>query len=229
MTCEPWPVSPLCDLSEVDDTVAEEATNVASELLWALSGRRFGNCSVTELYTTSCGNECGMPYKDANGNWYNGVVGTHECCSIRLDRLHVREVTEVRLDDTVLDPASYVLLGGLLRRIGACWPCELYCTEPRIAVTYGYGAPIPLVAELAMCEMVTELVSGMTGGTCKLPSRAVSITRQGVSVEMTGTLDLLNAGWQGMPLTDQFIKLTNPGHMVQRSRVYSPDMAKVVR
>lgn len=216
-------------LTEETQTAMAEA--LARDTIWALSGRRFGLSTTTaERYVVAaCGSWAGQdnwmrPYFD-NGYW--AVTCGEGCCWFELANQPVQEVTEVRLQGVAI--TDWELGNGKLTVPGGCANCT-GCPEPTIEVDYVWGLPMPLSGVAATTELACEYKKALNGENCKLPARAISITRQGVSVDMPAmTADLIGAGLTGLPLTDDFIRIVNPAHLVTRSRVYSPDLPKAYR
>lgn len=151
-----WTIETSCcpgwdDLPEQTKSVA---TAYATYLLWALTGRRYGPCSVIvrpcspkcegfngyrtwpvgSPGTTGAGAPWMIPYVD-NGTWRNcGCNGGCSCrarCEVRLEG-PVAAIDEVRVDGLVLDPSAYRLdhvgtRAVLVRTDGECWPeCQDY-------------------------------------------------------------------------------------------------------
>jgi hypothetical protein len=141
----------------------------------------------------------------------------------------VRAILAVEVEGVLLDPESYALEGDVLWRADGCWPCVDDCDEPQIVVTYAYGIDPPALAELAMGELACEILAGVEGRDCQLPSNAISITRQGVTVDLGDAQTLFAQGRIGLPLSDAFLRQANPGRLMSASRVYSPDMARRAR
>lgn len=225
---QPWPIDWPCDTGGVDAAVVERALASAQSWLWALSGRRYGQMSITDdLYRAPCSSECGMPYKDTDGYWRNGGLGGHNCCRILLESQPVTSITSVTLyGTTTLSPDDYSLEGNYLLRNGACWPCDDECDPAPISVSYTFGI-VPDGFALAACgEVACEFLRGMKGDSCRLPSRAVSISRQGVSVEMDDASQFAANGLTGLPIADAWIATVNPAKLPYRSRVVSVDAAR---
>lgn len=228
MTCVAWPAEYPCDTTDIDPVVLEQATAVASSLLWALTGRRYGHCAATNLYrVTSCsGSSTPTPYKGGDGEWRNATCDG-SCCRLELLHQPVRAVTAVRLAGVDLAASAWELEGDTLLLLEGCPVCD-DCGPAPIEVEYEYGLAPPGPARLAVGEMACEFVKGWNGGSCKLSSRAVSVTRQGVTIDLLDAADLFEQGLTGLPLADAFIRSVNPGKLAQRSRVLSPDLPRVV-
>lgn len=234
MICSDWPVRYPCDLTGEDPAIVAAATEAAQSILWGLSGRRFGVCETTEFYRMPCSNPCVLPFADDFGpgvewrlggdsNWYR------KCCGITLAQTPVRSIVSVTVDNETLLSTDYYLGRGVLYRIGECWPCEQDCDYPPVSVTYRYGIDVPALGELAMGELACELIAGWTGADCRLPSNAISVTRQGVTVDLGNAQTLFDQGRIGLPISDAFLRETNPGRLMSASTVHSPDTARRVR
>ena len=227
MTCEPWPITWPCDTTGADPELVALAQAAAQNLLWAMGGRRLGVCTWTERYrpACSCPGCCVAPFHDAAG-WHNRVGGPAMCCRILLAHRPVREVLAVTLDSAALDPAGYdVEAWAWLRRRGTCWPCAGDCDDPPVEVTYKAGNSLPAGTAAAMGEVACEFINGFTNKVCKLPSRAVSIARQGVTVQLADPATFVRSGRLGLPIADAWLSVVNPTGLSRPSRVYSPDLA----
>lgn len=247
--CEPWPVKFVCENPpDIESEQYAGARDAAQSLLWSLTGSRFGSCTVTERYRAGRAGDCGMPYKDAGtGLWHNGARSAH-CCRLRLANAPVQNVARVVVHGVELAPGTYWLEGSELVRSGVCWPVGAECDPPPIEVTYTWGislaGPIPAdpeadppvpatpaakyhyMAAYAMGEVIKEMVEGMCGRECKLPSRVASVTRQGVTVNFVSPTDLADAGLLGLVQADAFIRAVNPHGKRMRSKVYVPGGAR---
>lgn len=229
MTCEPWPVVWSCSIDTEDPDKVESAREAAQEILFGLSGRRFGLCTVTESYRANCSSACGMPYKTSDGFWRNGISDAHTCCHILLSRKPVRAIMSVSVFGDVLDAGDYALERDYLWRSQSCWPCVDDCDDPAVEVTYSYGLDVPMLGQLAVGEVACEILAGLSGADCRLPSNAVSVSRQGVTVELGDAQTLFDQGRIGLPMADAFLRAVNPGKLMSQSQVFSPDMTRRAR
>jgi len=103
------------------------------------------------------------------------------------------------------------------------------CDDPPITVSYRAGVPFPSGTDLAVGEVACEVLAALQNQPCKLPSRAVSISRQGVTVDLQSADDTVARGKLGLPLADAWLDVTNPRALAVASRVYSPDVSGSVR
>jgi hypothetical protein len=216
-----WPKQPPADL---DDTLVNLALEAAQQQLWARTGRRFGRCTIVESYVVPTNGTClPTPYKGTDGEWRNGFVGSS---GIPLEHQPVRSVEAVTVNDVPWGEALWFLDAGTLRRRdGAAWPADA-SGRPLVTVAYTYGEDPPPLAALAMGELAYEMLQGFRGLDCRLPSNAVNITRQGVTIALADPAALDKVGRIGLPLSDAFIMSENPARLTARSRMYSPDMPR---
>ena len=146
-----WALDLSCcpDWSTYTPAVQSAATTWATYILWALTGRQYGPCSIS---VRPCGKRCEgfggymtwpvgvpaaggaagpwmVPFVD-NGVWRNcGCAGACTCrasCEVVLQG-PVAVIDEVMIDGVVLDPSAYRLdrtgYGPVLVRTDAeCWP-----------------------------------------------------------------------------------------------------------
>lgn len=197
-----------CDVTTDDPYSTEQlasAEQSARLLLWSLTGRRVGCFTTTgEAFVAQPVAACSV-----------------ECCRLMLRNGPVRSIVEVRVGDVVLDASSYSLQNGMLV-LGACPLCG--GCEPSIEVDYDWGVVPPVGYETAIGQLACEFLADLVGSPCKLPARALSVSRQGVSVELLDPTTTVESGLTGLPGVDSFIRALNPNNLQQRSRVVSPDL-----
>lgn len=250
--CEPWAtvadVCSPCDDYTFDVGILEDNLEVASELLFVLSGRQFpGECSAT---IRPCATRWG-------GDWFPRLDapsighGFHHPCTCRgscscLGRAQVSlglsgviDVVEVRQDGAVVSDALYRLDdGGRLVRLPdpdgsrPGWPCcqrlDLADTEEgTFAVDLVYGRAVPAAGRMAAAALGCQLALACqpeTMGVCRLPKRVQTLSRQGVTVgAILDNFDQLDQGKTGIYEVDLFIKAYNPKGLRRRATVVSPD------
>jgi hypothetical protein len=244
-----WTLNEVCcdTWSDYSDTLKTQATSYASLVLWAATGRQYGLCDVT---VRPCGRECSgcangyywsggtwIPYI-WNGQWFNCWCGTGNfgCCSCDpACRVYlpgpVNSVTEVIVDGSTIDPSGYKVYDNrwLVRLDTAtCWP---YCADFNVTsgtgffqVKYLRGTAVPDALLTAAGTLACEYAKACLGQVCRLPSRVVSVARQGVTVSMVDVDQLLTKGLTGLTEVDQVIVSLNPYGLKQRTRFYSPDV-----
>jgi len=235
--------------------VQETAAAWATEILDALTGRRFASCPVK---LRPCGRRCGwfggyltypvgapsmngagnpwmIPYIGAGGLWRNctcaGACKCRATCEAELP-WPVAVIDEVRVDGLVIDPSAYRLDNGniLVRTDGECWPecqnLDLADTEDDTwSVTARPGEPLPASGAIAAAKLACEFAKACSGGEgCALPEQLVSLSRNGVEVQVADPQLLLDAGLTGIQEVDLFIRAYNPSRLRSRPRVFSPDV-----
>lgn len=248
-----WPIDTGCcpDWDTYTPEVQASATAWATEILWSLTGRRFGLCETT---IRPCGSTCshggwmtwpvswdgsGTGYGILNpynfgGTWFNCVCpGACSCkarCEVRLqDPVH--SVTEVIVDGLTIDPSAYRVDNQsiLVRTDGECWP---KCQDLNLSdtsdvgtffVTYQRGVPVPIAGQIAAGILACDFAKSCTSG-CKLPGNLSTLSRQGVEITMSDPTDALGNGLTGVSQVDQWIQSVNPRRLTNRPRVRSLDI-----
>lgn len=174
------------------------------------------------------------------GEWTNVSCGRCQvdACSCSGDSMGtlqlpgpVASITEVRIDGAVLDPGAYRVDNGrlLVRLDGQPWPtCQDMTGDPAtdentFQITYGRGRAVPIGGQIAAGVLACEMAKAVCNdGTCKLPARVQTITRQGVTMAMIDNGDGLARGQTGIWLIDSWVaSITNP---TRPSTVLSPDI-----
>jgi hypothetical protein len=224
--CADWPVDWPCDTTTLDPAKVESARQVAQHLLWAATGRRFGLCTVTRPVRLErrCG--CAGPILPVlvRGQWENLSCDpcSDDCCILPLAG-PVVAVGSIRVDGVPVDPAAYWWDERGVRLTDGCWPTVWACEPTVIEATWTFGldpASAPCLAG-ALGELACELLA--PPGQCRLPSRVVSITRQGVALDLADPSTFLDSNLFGLPLVDGCIRALNPHGLAERPVVVSPD------
>ncbi|ADD81127.1 head-tail adaptor [Rhodococcus phage ReqiPine5] len=244
-TCN-WPVEESClpDPGEDPAKIAKlgAAVGLAQEVLWALSGRQFGACSVIARPCKG-GGGCPSPGEVVSwgsnqvpwfpmwtgGRWQNVTCcGQNHCGANGPGVVHlpgpVEKVLEVSIDGAALDPSAYSVEGDyLFRRDASAWPSQnlgrALGETGTWAVTYLRGYPVPAGVGTFVAKLATEFYNACTGGKCKLPRRVTSISRQGVSYEMADPTDIYASGKTGLPDIDLWLASVNPNALTAAPRV----------
>lgn len=246
--CE-WPLQQCCgeNWDNADQAQRDLATSVATEILWRLTGKRFGRCPVTVRPCKRSCDQAGVaswpppwgttfwPTLSGSG-WTNATCGgcKRGCsCDVLEEVLlpgPVDSVTEVRVDGVVVPATAYQVHDHrlLVRTDGGEWPScqDLTAADDEagaFAVSYLQGIAVPPAGQYAAGVYACELLNACIGGPCRLPKRVQTITRQGVTLAFLDTMDFLEKGLVGIPEVDQWIQAVNPDKLRARSRVYSPD------
>jgi hypothetical protein len=219
------PIYPCVTDGYTSDLV-EQATTAARTLLWALTGRRFG------VFTTT-GEQIRFPACKSRAPGIEGTLyaryqeDVDTCLRAVLPRSPIRSVEAVRRDGVVLASTQYWTEGNHILVKGLCPSCD-GCAPPLFEVDYTSGIVPDAIGRMALGEVACELMVGFGGGACKLSTRAVSISRQGVTIDLEDATALLEGGLLGLTMADAFIRSVNPARLVRASRVLSPDVGRSV-
>lgn len=256
-TCSPWATiddfcPPCLDVDDLPDEMLDRMLQIASDLLFEATARRFpGTCTTT---VRPCSQRIYHdPMRRYDGSWTFdcGCSGPSSCgcprpSEITLGVEPIVEITEVVVNGEILTPDLYrvddyrtlVRLrdpDGSYQSWLCCQDILLPDTEDNtFSVTFTYGTSPPpagvLAAAVLACELAIQcgVVSG-EGIECRLPRRVVSLTRQGVSMILQDpTQTLFQKRW-GIPEIDQFVALYNPYALTRQASVLSPDYPQRVR
>lgn len=241
------------DLTDVSPAARELAAVLATTVMWAATGRRYGACEMTvlpcnpppadPLYQTfpvgydpfSMGDGTAGPVTAPvldSGRWRNiscgGGCSCRAVCEVALDG-PVADVVEVLVDGVLVDSSAYEVHDRylLVRTDGECWPtCQTFGVEvPGFEVTYHRGDPVPAAVLIATGILLCEYAKACTGKPCGLPSRMTRLTRQGVEVQVADIpTDAKNRIRTGIRLVDDAIDADNPYRLIERPTVSSPDI-----
>lgn len=195
--CEPWPLDLSCCSGlpdDVDPALVEKWARVATKILFALSGRRWGpSCPIpVRPCARSCLERAGLiarwgtvgsrwvPYIGPGGRWFNASVcacdtdcSCTDLCEVWLEG-PVYDVVDVWLDGETLPESAYRLdytdRGTMLVRTdGGCWP---ECSDMQAAcdqlgsfcVEYRTGLELDEDAIAAVSELACEFVKACVPG-----------------------------------------------------------------
>ena len=218
----------------------DEAIQVASNLLWAMSGRKYtGVTVVTERYTCTLRNNRMGPSDRTNspvlfgGDVYNIPSGDYdEYSELTADglspdariRLRGRPVTRIismrNKNGVVLDPSSYYLVDHSTIHIKAGTPW----TPCNVEITYEYGISVPTAGKMAARKLAMEFARLWSGDEmCELPQRVTSVSRQGVSYTILDNQEFIDELRTGLYEIDLFLKTVNPDNARRKSKVFSVD------
>lgn len=216
--------------------------DAAVGILWALTGRQYGLCptiarpcpsppQATPWWPGGMPGTGWIPILDG-GTWRNEPICATGACaptgpSVVILPGPVHEITEVRVDSDILDPGSYALEGDRLLRATGTWPAQDLTrpagTPGTWTVTYLRGLPAPPGAARMAGILAAELHAACTGGKCRLPRRATSVQRAGVSFDMPDPSSIIADGYTGIAEIDTWITAHNPHRHTQPPLVLSPD------
>lgn len=248
--CQTWITEAdlaACNCPPADPNISETMMEVASEIMFALTGQQWpGLCSET-VYP--CPQDRGYYLLDPGPVWTplgeswpavsTECLDTNGCgCGgvpvVRFDRIRITEVTEVMIGTEVLADTAYRLdidrRGYALTRIdGAKWPCtqdvsDTLPNENSWSVSYTYGAEPPAHVVNATAVLAAEFIKGCIGDSdCRIPNRATTVTTEGVTYALLDPQQFLDEGRTGLWEVDLVIRAVNPGGINRRARIVSPE------
>jgi hypothetical protein len=245
-TTEDLSVEKLAELNGLgyDDTEINAALLRASELLWAFSGRQWlGEGCEEDAVLLSFQPVPGMgtwPYSASWGRcacWAGATVldgrpypapwqGQHigRPISLQLPRKSVTSIVSVTVDGALFTDWVMTPNGWLQRTDGQGWSVCDGDTE----VTYQFGDPPPAGGRDAAIELGIEMLLDRAGSDqCRLPPNTVTLTRQGLTMELMSTdrPEFRTA----LPLVDMWLEAVNPYRRPQSAAVWSPDVPRLMR
>ena len=253
--CNDWPVTWTCELDVSSVATTGQALAMATEILYNLTGQRFGTCEST---LRPCRRSCadapwgwlelfpGTSWLQPaliGGQWFNIVCGGcqgGDCACSQLSEVvlpgTVSSITEVKVDGVILDPSAYRLDNSriLVRVDGGEWPT---CNDLSLdddqdgtwSVTAEFGREVPEGGALAVGQLACEINRAINNQDCRLPANITELARQGVTIQLPDLTAALSTGRTGLYLVDMFIAAWNPNNLKQRSRTYSVDGPRVRR
>lgn len=238
-----WPVTIAAEHQDrwdaADPAERDHAAAIAGRVLWTLTGQVFGVCSETVR-------PCFEPQQSGSlyrGFWPGasvvpGATGpcgcSSECREVGYDRVAlpgpIAAVDEILIDGITIDPATYrVQNRRWVHRVdGKWWPThqDLHAPDDGVGaftIHYQRGIELSDEAKIAAGALAVEFLAGMTGGPCKLPTGATSVSRQGISIDLADVRQAFTEGVTGLELVDLWIMSVNPQRSKRPARVTSPD------
>lgn len=245
--CEPWEAIYPCDVSTESPDCLDGAVQAASMIVWALSGRQYGLCSVT---VRPCRAECTnwsygwQPWVSSPWpvippiGWYVNLDpcvscgASCSCSALQQAKLPfpVHDIVRVRVNGSVLVTGAYRVDDNrwLVRVDGGVWPVCNDLTRDDMqtgtwSVTARYGQDPPELGKRAVGEVACEVIRASRGEDCRLPRQVSQLVRQGVTISYPDVGGMLDKGRTGLMITDLFLTAVNPHHLARRSRVFNVD------
>jgi hypothetical protein len=214
--CGPWatpgdvPDKVKTETGITDDTQWLRPLELASELLWMLTGRRcpcwgFGGWSGGWLWppTSYAGAHIARPF------------------AVKLPRSEASAVTSVTIGGVAFTDFELTHDGWLRRTDGQGWPV---CGDETV-ITYQFGTPPPAGGVAACVALGTELAKDMYNlDDCQLPARTTSISREGITMTVIDPQTFLDKGRTGLVSVDIWLSAINPTSRTQRAMIWSPDL-----
>ncbi len=248
--CTAWitgdDVADCCSVEVSSGVVFDAVATQASDLLFSISGRLFAGTCGPRVVRPAC-DECYCGYQVLSRGY---VVGPWDfgyplmLCStcllacdpslVKLAGVPIREVSEVKINGDVLDPAEYRVYNDryLQRLDGERWPVAQNLGWPdteenTFSITYTFGADPPALGVAAAAQIGCELYKACSSGAgeCMLPSGVTRLTRQGVTIDKLAftSWGYRDGRWAtGLPLVDAFLASVNPSGLQRRPTVWAP-------
>lgn len=245
--CDAWPAQ-WCD-GQLTVTVTGAPLIAASEALWAHSGHRYGSC---EVLLRPCRQGCApaesqsswwwdlntWPTTSPYGWWWLDVACgrcRRGCSCTNADELWLpadaQSVASVMIDGESLPASGYALYDGrrLVRTDGDRWPlCQDWAVPVSGAgawsVTAIYGRPVPVLGQMAVAELASEIDRACQGDPkCRLVGNVESVTRGGVTQRFVDPAKLREQDLISLPLANRFLSAVNPGGIRLGARIWDPD------
>lgn len=241
----PWctpadmPARVLSKLTEAADVTS--AIQTASDVLYALSGRRWRGAGARAGMTLHAGCDCtpggwgvrGVTWADAQRIGYDSrTLDTNEWgmawAGLRLPDYPVLAVTSLTRNGTAV-PLAKVSLEQRRDLMFLPYGGSSWWGRGDYVVSYTFGVAPPPSGRIAAGILAGEIALSALGMDCRLPMRVSAVTRQGVSAVVLDPLDFLNKGRTGLPEVDLFLSAVNPARLANRPMVMSPDFPYPVR
>lgn len=230
---------------------AELAAQAATNLLYALSGRRYDGYRVSVLAAPLLPGPGRVPLPVSSPWGFAGrrTTGTPETLGeIDAGVFPVTDVVALSIGTHEFDPDAVRIINGRFLRLAetipagdllsinywtdgdgnvySLWPggnCGCGCGPARAMITIEWGEPPPAGGRIAALALGKEVANGIMGNACRLPGNVTSVNRQGVSV-LLDPATFLDKGRTGVPLADMWLAEVNPNRLMQDSTVWTPDM-----
>lgn len=219
---DPW-VTPEeiqgCSVGRDVDLVV--ACAIASQVLYSLSGRKFG-VRQDKVRPVGPSNPC---------SWDRNQ--THHGIKLKGP---VRSIDQVKINGIVLDPGRYRMMGNtVVLNDGSLWPVSQQewtpDTEPgTCSIIYQRGMNVPVAGKQAAATFACEIAKYMEGdSSCRLPDRILSVTRQGLTYTKIDPTQFIEQARTGLYLPDIWLGSVQSGGRRTTASVTSPDSIRLVR
>jgi hypothetical protein len=212
--CEPWTTwddvvaCGSSTLSDVNPQQQEYAIDIASEILFNLSGRVYpGICTITRSLCLSC-RHC-LPVA-CSCEPVNGIdLGI---------AAPVWGAWDVIADGATLPASAYTVHDRryLVRTDGNTWPTsgstDRLLDPNTFRATWAYGRPIPAGGRAAARMFATEIGKlCVADKTCQIPQRVTSVNREGMSFTILDSMKMIEEGRTGLALVDLWLVADKKG------------------
>lgn len=240
-TCAPWATSAdacaPCDTYDIDPFDLDDAMQVASDVLFNLTGRQWpGVCSDSIRPQHACTCYRSMKYG----------VREYGCARVPEIRLPgspvVPDSVTVLIDGTELDSSAFRIDNrrDLVRLDGQGWPCcqdmtkDANVDDHTMLVEYDWGAAPPIGGRRAAATLGCQYAlacnpDAISDGRCRLPKRITTVTRAGTTIAVVDPMTLIKDGMVGLVDVDQWVASIGFGRARRRGRVLIPGRRRSAR
>lgn len=235
----------LNNVTDLNDQVVGTYLELASEILYYLSGSRWAGSGGTDTatfrswpqgagqgswpYMVTWGQTGNWLYGSLMDNWLyppiNQFVGTHLApMAIRLPHEPITAITAVTVDGNPFTAFRLTRAGWIERTDNLPWLVAMDTTT----ISYTWGIDPPDGGKNSAVAFAVELIKHHYGKACRLPQRVTSITRQGLSMAILDPMVFLPNNQTGIVEVDYWLQAVNPHHRTSRARVWSPDIPRAI-
>lgn len=241
------------DGTALDQTLLLEMIEVASGILYRLSGRQYaGVCTDSVRPTARWFRVDNYAPRIPSAGMY-GLLGNYTdrpphrnqgqspSREVSLGAYPIREIVEVRIGGEIIPSTDYQVVDRRwLARIsddGSGWPIAPdldgdplnAAATNTFQVTFTWGQAPPAGGVRAVIEYAIELAKAASGDPCNLPARVTSLQMPGTTFSLLDPMTFIDQGKTGIYLVDMWLHSVNPHGITRRSSVMSPDHPRPVR
>lgn len=248
--CAPWAdVADLCspcDTYEGELPDMESWIDVAGQVLWGLTGEKYGGVCDDEIRPCSprrgCHDGCSCPGLPSYR--LPGFPVDPASVTVTLDGVELAESVDGSLGWRVDNEVDLVFVApdgssGHGPRGRRSWPC---CQDMRKATTqvdtwlvvYSYGVEPPSGAPRVTATLACQLAlscdpEAVADGRCLLPEATTQVTRQGITVSLSSAQSLFEKGFTGLKAVDLWLTGVRAGQSQRPGRGWRPGSRKQAR
>lgn len=225
---------PFDDHDRFPDGDVAMCITAASEAAWQAGGRRWPGLCTDTVRPADCGGLGSIPFPEGAGVQWVPVHGHrhgHGCDGghlLNLGSYPVVSIQEVRERGVVVASSAYEVRDWthLVRVDGGRWPCCYRARDsvPVLEVDLTFGQAPPALGVIAAVAIARQILAAFDpDGDCQVDKRAISKTREGVTVELQGAQSTGDSAtvFENLPEVAAFIGAHNPNRLRRRSRFLS--------
>lgn len=209
----------------VSDTDIADALQVASDVLFQFTGRRWPGVGSQTVRPAGWCHCASTRFRERTSNRLVECTCQPEWWGIVLPYPPIIEITNVTIEGATVDPSEYRLDNERrlvrLRDVEGnrqAWPAVQDFTRDAgdvdtWSVTYTHGITPPIGGKRAAVSLAEQLLRGWCPDVdgCRLPKRVQAVTRQGVTLAMLDPMNLFDRGQTGLAEVDLWVASVNRG------------------